>query len=183
MAALGSVLVPSPWLWPAPGATVPTSAVCDGTSGSAPAPLGNQRDPPGIPQEVLGRNVPFYPRSVYPFSFLPFSHPSCFQPDLPAQLCLFSAPSPALFVQFSPKLPVNFPPRSEPSFHFGRGRGTRLWFLSLHLFLPARTEVVGLRAGGSAMPPPPMGPPWPRFAESSYCSAAARGAFALEPLG
>lgn len=100
------------------------------------------------PRELLGRNVPFYPRSIYSFSFLPSSHPSCFQPDLPAQPCLFPAPSPARFVQFSPKFPVNFPPRSEPSSLFGRGRDTRLWFSSLHLFLPVQTEVVGLCTGG-----------------------------------
>lgn len=108
--------------------------------------------PLGNPRNLLGTSGAFgEKRPILSKVHLLFL-PSCFQPDLPAQPCLFPAPSPARFVQFSPKLPVNFPPRSEPSSLFGRGRGTRLWFSSFRLFLPVQRWWGCARVGARPCP-------------------------------
>lgn len=134
-----------------------------------------------------GATHPILSKTCFPFLLSALLPPLLLpaRPSRSAPVILSSFPSTSQRRSVSPKHPVKLPPRSEPSSvwqSWALGPCTCVFLTSIYyFFLPVR---AGAGQRPSVPPPPCRSPrtPRPPHAESSSCSPAAGGAFALEPL-
>lgn len=134
-----------------------------------------------------GATHPILSKTCFPFLLSALLPPLLLpaRPSRSAPVILSSFPSTSQRRSVSPKHPVKLRPRSEPSSVWqsrALGPCACVFLTSIYyFFLPVR---AGAGQRPSVPPPPCRSPrtPRPPHAESSSCSPATGGAFALEPL-